>query len=99
MWVRRLPVGAGLAAVGIAEREVHAGDLFVLQQDPDHVGEREVGAEREFADAVAERIGVAVVPELAFELLPRRTRAETSRPPAISSVSGVGDKSPYFGPK
>ena len=57
-----------LAAVGIAEREVDAGDLLVLQQDADHLAEAEVGAERELADAIAVGVGVAVVPEVALEI-------------------------------
>mgnify|MGYP003693577447 CR=1 FL=1 len=36
MCVRDFHGGAGLAAVGIAEGEVDAGDLLVLQQDADH---------------------------------------------------------------
>ena len=65
----RLPGRAGLAAVGIAEGEVDAGDLLVLQQHADHVLERDVGAEGELADAVAVLVGVAVVPELLLEIL------------------------------
>ena len=76
----RFPVGAGLAAVGVAEREVDARDLLVLQQDADHLAEREVGAERQLADAVAVLVGVAVVPELALEILALAVRA--TQPPA-----------------
>jgi len=47
---------------------VDTGDLLVLQQDADHVGKREVGAERELADAVAVLVGVAVSVELALEI-------------------------------
>ena len=32
------PVGVCLAAVGIAESDVHAGKFFVLQQHADHLG-------------------------------------------------------------
>ena len=73
----RLPVGVRLAAVGIAEREVHARHLLVLQQDADHVAETEVGAERELADAIAVGVGVAVVPEILLQVL-ALARAPTS---------------------
>ena len=76
--VRRLPVGVRLAAVGIAEREVHAGHLLVLQQDADHLAQAEVGAERQLADAVAVLVGVAVVPEVVLEIARARTRADTA---------------------
>ena len=33
---RGFPVGVGLAAVGIAEREVHAREFLILKQDADH---------------------------------------------------------------
>ena len=52
--------------------------------------ERDVGAEGELADAIAVLVGVAVVPELPLEILARRSARRRSRPPAISSVSGVG---------
>ncbi len=37
---RRIPVRAGVRAVGIAERDVDAGNLFVLQNVADHVAHR-----------------------------------------------------------
>src|SRR5713226_1939791 len=63
------PVGVGLAAVGVAEGDVHAGKLFVLKKNADHFGEAEVGPESELADAVAVLIGVAVIPEFLLEIL------------------------------
>ena len=39
------------------------------------LAERDVGAERQLADAVAVLVGVAVVPELALELLAIAVRA------------------------
>ena len=65
----RFPVGVGLAAVGIAEGNMHAGKFFVLEQDADHFGEAEVGAEGQLADAVAVFVGVAILPEFLFEIL------------------------------
>src|SRR5216684_5006799 len=61
------PVGVGLAAVGVAEGDVHAGEFFVLKEDADHFREAEVGAESELAYAITVFVGVAVVPELLFE--------------------------------
>ena len=99
MWVRRFPVGAGLAAVGIAEREVDAGDLLVLQQDADHVAEREVGAEGQLADAVAVLVGVAVAPELLLQLLALALRADQAAAPRFPASAASAARSPYFGPK
>jgi len=55
---------------------VDAGDLFVLEEDADHALDAEVGAERKLTDAVAVLVGVAVVPELALEIAPRRVGGE-----------------------
>ena len=46
----------------------------------------EVGAEGQFADAVAVFVGVAIVPEFLFEVFPRRNPPSTRRAPLISSV-------------
>src|SRR3984957_10444395 len=62
------PVGMGLAAVGVAEGDVDAGEFFVLEKNADHFGKTEVGAEGEFADAVAVFVGVAVIPEFLLEI-------------------------------
>ena len=81
MWVRDFH-GAGLAAVGITEGEVNAG-LSRPAAARQSYRQRDVGAERELADAVAERVGVAVVPELPFHFLPRAS-AETQ--PAVGDL-------------
>ena len=57
-----------LAAVGIAEREMDARHLLVLQQNPDHFTQAEVRSERQLADAVAVRVGVAVGPEIPLQI-------------------------------
>src|SRR3984957_1772614 len=57
-----------LAAIRIAEREMHAGEFFVLQQDADELREMHVGAKGEFADAVAVFVGVAIAPEFRFKV-------------------------------
>ena len=93
----RRPVGARLAAVRIAERDMHARDLFVLQQDADHVAQAEVGAERQFADAVAVLVGVAVAPRNPAAGRRDRTCADVRRPPRISSTSGVRVEGAVFG--
>src|ERR1700737_1156322 len=49
----RLPVRVRLAAVRIAERQMPAREFFVLQQPSNHFREAQVGAEGQFADAVA----------------------------------------------
>src|ERR1019366_8451532 len=66
---RRVPVRAGMRAVRIAERDVNAGDFLVLENVADYVVNGDVGADGEFAHAVAVLIGVAVAPELGFEFL------------------------------
>src|SRR3954468_16323939 len=65
---------AGLAAIGIAEGEVDARHLLVLQQHADHVAQRQVGAERKLADAIAMLVGVAVLPEFLLEILSHAVR-------------------------
>ncbi len=47
-----VPVGAGVRAVRVAEGDVDAGELFVLQDVADHVRELDVGADGELADAI-----------------------------------------------
>ena len=64
-----MPVGAGMHAVGVAEREVDAGELLVLQDVADEPRELDVGADREFAHAVRVLVGVGVGPERVFEIL------------------------------
>src|SRR5579859_3518776 len=59
----------GLVAVGIAEGDVYAGKFFVLQKIADHLRKPEVGAEGEFADAVAVFVGVAIIPEFLLQVL------------------------------
>src|ERR1035438_5897607 len=64
---RRVPVRAGVRAVRIAERDVNAGDFLVLENVADDVMDGDVGADGEFAHAVAVLVGVAVAPELGFQ--------------------------------
>src|SRR5581483_8851459 len=59
-----IPVSPGVRAVRIAERDMDTGNFFVLQDVADHVANADVGADGEFADAVAELVGMAVLPEL-----------------------------------
>jgi len=63
------PIGAGMSAVGVAEGDMAAGDFFILEDIADDVGEGEVGADGEFADAVGIFVGVAVGPEFIAEFL------------------------------
>src|ERR1700757_3935975 len=51
------PVGVSLTAVWVAEGDVHAGEFFVLQKNADHFGKAEIGAESQFADAIAVFVG------------------------------------------
>src|SRR5215831_11627217 len=64
----RLPRRARLAAVGIAEREMDARHLLVLEEDADHLRQRHVGPEGQLADDAAELVGAAVLAELALQL-------------------------------
>src|ERR1035441_7986148 len=66
---RRIPVRPGVRAVRIAERDVNAGDLLVLENVADDVVNGDVGADGEFAHAVAVLVGMTVAPELGFQLL------------------------------
>ena len=47
------PIGARVPGIGMTESDVHTGNFFVLQNISDHVSARGVGADGEFADAVA----------------------------------------------
>src|ERR1700686_2349604 len=58
-----------LVAIRITEGDVHAGKFFVLKKIADHLGEAQVGAEGQLADAVAVFVGVAIVPEFLLEIL------------------------------
>ena len=70
-----IPLRAGVRAVGIAEGDVDAGDFFILQDIADHAVQADVGADGEFAHAVAVFVGVGVVPELVFAVRDWRSRA------------------------
>ncbi len=58
-----------LAAVWIAERDVYAGEFFVLQQNSDHFGQAEVRSKCQFAHAIAVLVRVAILPELFLQVL------------------------------
>src|SRR5690349_16457401 len=45
----RIPVGAGVRSVGIAERDVDAGNLLVLQDVADYVTHPDIGADGKLA--------------------------------------------------
>jgi hypothetical protein len=69
MWVDDVPVGAGVGAVRVAEGDVDARELLVLQDVPDEVAELDVRADGELADPVGVLVGVRVAPERVFEVL------------------------------
>ena len=91
---RRPPVGAGVRAVRIAERDVHAGELLVLQDVADDAVKLDVRADRELADAVAVLVGVRVGPEVVAQRA-LSDRASTSRLSSMRIVSGVSFRLPY----
>ena len=62
------PVGVGLAAIRIAEGQMHAGKFFVLQKHADHARQSQICAEGQLPDAVAIFIGVAIFPELLLQI-------------------------------
>src|SRR5258708_7862372 len=55
-----LPRLARVLGIGVAEGDVDAGKLFVLQDVADDAGAGEVGADGEFADAVGVFVGMAI---------------------------------------
>ena len=66
-----------MLSIGIAEGDVDAGELLVLQDVADDLVNPEVGADGELAYAVGVFIGVGVGPEIVAQLagcLTRRTR-------------------------
>ncbi len=70
----RTPRCMRLAAVRIAESKMHARQFLILQQHTNHVGQAEVRAEGQFANAVAVLIRVAIFPEFLFQILARAFR-------------------------
>ena len=62
-----LPGGAGVSAVGVAEGDMDAGELFILEDVADDALDADVGADGELADAVGVGVGVGVGPEIFFE--------------------------------
>src|SRR5579863_1622937 len=50
---RRIPLRAGVRAVGVSECDVDSGELLVLQNIADHAVQADVGADGELAYAVA----------------------------------------------
>src|ERR1700686_4991025 len=65
------PVGVGLAAIRIAEGQMHAGKFFVLQKHADHARQSQICSEGQLPDAVAVLIGVAIFPKLLLQILAR----------------------------
>src|ERR1035437_10144527 len=66
---RRVPVRPGVCAVRITKGDVNAGNFLVLENVADDVVNGDVGADGEFAHAVAVLVGMTVAPELGFEFL------------------------------
>jgi len=62
----RFPVCVRLASVWIAERDVYAGEFFVLQKNSNHLRQPKVCSERQLTDAVAVLIRLAIVPKFLF---------------------------------
>ena len=81
---------------GIAEGEVHAGDLFVLEQDADHLAQPEVGAERQLADPIAVAVGVAVGPEVLLEIGPLAAAPIPAARRGSRARNGVRSRMPYL---
>src|SRR5438477_6447338 len=65
----RVPLRASVLAIGIAEGDVNAGELLILQDVADHVFQFDVGADGELAHAIAILVSVGVFPEILLELL------------------------------
>src|SRR5262245_11101947 len=72
-----------LAAVRIPEREVHAWHFLVLKQNADHFAQSEIRSEGKFADAIAVFVGVAVIPEVAFEISSLAARRDQAPVPNL----------------
>src|SRR5215468_10976614 len=78
----RFPVCVRLASIGIAERNMHAGKFFILQQNSDHPREPEICSKRQFAHAVAILVRVAILPEFFFQIFSRTV--DTDQSPALN---------------
>ena len=67
IYVRRGgPLRAGMQAVGISERHMYTGNLFILQNVADDVLAGQICSDRELADAVAVFITMRVFPKIAL---------------------------------
>src|SRR5262252_8252792 len=62
-----IPVSAGVGAIGIAERNVHAGILLILKDLTDHILQIDVGSDGKFSDAIAIDVRMCVLPEVIFQ--------------------------------
>src|ERR1700742_1587185 len=60
----RTPLGAGVLAIWIAESDVDAGELFILQDVANHARDADVGADRELAHTIGVFIAMRVLPEV-----------------------------------
>src|ERR1700722_11492797 len=60
----RTPLGAGVLAIWIAEGDVDAGELFILQDVADHMCDADVSADRELAHTVGVFVAMGVFPEI-----------------------------------
>ena len=74
-----------MLAVGIAESDMNAGELLVLQNIADHPLHAQVGADGELAHAVGVFVGVRIGPEILFELL---IHARTADDPVARDLDG-----------
>src|SRR4029453_1886430 len=63
------PIGAGVLGVGMAKSDVDARDFFVLQNVADNMGAGRVGADGEFAHAVAVLVGAGVGAKFVAQIL------------------------------
>ena len=63
------PVGAGVFGVRMTKGDVDTGNFFVLQNVPDDMRARRVGADRKFADAIAVFVGAGLGAKFVAQIL------------------------------
>ncbi len=59
---------------------MHSRQLLILQQNPDHLAQPQIRPERQFPNAIAILIRMAIIPKFLFQILPVAAHRLQSRP-------------------
>ena len=89
------PFGAGMRAVRIAKRHMHAWQFLILEYVADNIPQTDISADSEFAHTITVGVAMGVFPELAFKRFVRRMHFHQ---PVLCNMNGYGvfSRSPNF---